>query len=139
MKSQLHQIADQKRSPKKANKLFDSLLDEYYASNNLDKKVRAKLWTECFQTSCNFLKKNPVFQGNWPKLEEWAIDITEIIMRRIENRAKFPLGYRPPSSIATCVFYAFKNVAKAHQKEEEQEAVEVMDYDTYLEELNDRR
>lgn len=93
MNSILHQIADEKISDVYAeNERFTSLLEEYY--NTQSKAAKDEIWLISFRAACNLLKKRFGSWWTYDEIEELAIDMVVCLLSRIDNRKKWPNGYK---------------------------------------------
>lgn len=91
-RSSLHNLADEKVNVYAENARFGQLLDEYHNGNT---KVKDELWIISYRAACNFCKRRFGHYWNFDQINELALDILNVLFTRIDNRVKYPKGYRP--------------------------------------------
>lgn len=125
MSSILHQIADEKVDVYAENAKFSSLLEDYYA--NSTKKSKDDAWIIAFRAACNLLKKR---FGRWWKyddIEQLALDMVSSLFARVEDREKWPDGYRVlnlPTVLKCIMFNLYYGKSKREQREFERRTAE---------------
>lgn len=92
-RSSLHNLADERVDVYAENARFSHLLDEYH--NNPKKSIRDELWIISYRASCNFCKRRFGHYWTFDKINELALDILNVLFTRIDDRTKYPKGYRP--------------------------------------------
>ena len=90
------------------NVRFDQLLKQYYSDRSKFNKNLQELWIICYRCACNVLKKKYGFIQSVDWIEEKALEVSRIILTRIQNDKKFPNGY-VIKNLPTCVSYAVLN------------------------------
>ena len=93
VRSNLHNLADERVDVYSENAKFGQLLDEYHA--NPKKSIRDELWIISYRAACNFCKRRFGHYWNFDQINELALDILNVLFTRIDNRVKYPKGYRP--------------------------------------------
>lgn len=129
MSSKLHQIADEKVADVYAeNAKFSQLLEDYYATKA--KASRDDAWIIAFRCACNILKKR---FGRWWKyddIEQLALDMASCLFTRIDNRKKWPDGYRVlnlPTTLENIMLNLYYGKSKREQREFERRLAEYND------------
>lgn len=92
-KTKLHMLADEKVDVYEENAKFGQLLDDYH--KNHKKSIRDDLWIIAYRAACNWLKKRFGHWWSFEQINELALDILNVLFTRIDNRTKYPNGYRP--------------------------------------------
>lgn len=91
-RTKLHKLADEQVDVYEENARFARLLDEYHNGNT---KVKDDLWIISYRAACNWLKKRFGHYWTFDQINELALDILSVLFTRIDNRTKYPKGYRP--------------------------------------------
>lgn len=132
MTSNLHKIADEKVDIVSENKKFSELLDSYY--KNPKQETRDQLWIIAFRASCNILKGKFGSYWKYDKIEETALDMLNILFRRIDNKERWPNGYRVinlPTILKYLVMSVVYNKSSRKQKDFEENAYSYEQYITF--------
>lgn len=128
MTTTLHQIADEKVDVYAENERFSSLLEDYYANGAKESKDDA--WIIAFRAACNLLKGR---FGRWWKyddIEQLALDMVSSLFERIDDRKKWPDGYRVlnlPTTLEYIMLNTYYGKAKREQREFERRTAEFND------------
>lgn len=127
----LKSIADERVDVYAENDKFNRLLDEYHKGNT---KVRNDLWVISYRAACNFCKRRFGHYWFFDQINDLVLDILSVLFTRIDNRKKWPDGYKVlnlPSTIENIFLTVYYNKKARNIRENE------LSLDMLLEEYGD--